>query len=66
MKHLFSTLSLGAVAVSAAVFPPQQALGQVSREDVLIENEQFLLELAPGEMKWVTEDEKWELKRVNT
>jgi hypothetical protein len=25
---------------------------------------QFLVELSPGETGWVTEDQKWELKRV--
>jgi bacterial leucyl aminopeptidase len=33
----------------------QQALG---------EQEQFLIELSPGETRWISEDEKWELKRV--
>jgi leucyl aminopeptidase len=26
--------------------------------------EKFLIELSPGETRWVTEDEKWELRRV--
>lgn len=26
--------------------------------------ELFLIELSPGETAWVTEDEKWELRRV--
>lgn len=26
----------------------------------------FLVELAPGETRWVTEEEKWELKQVCT
>ncbi len=28
--------------------------------------EQFLIELGPGETRWVTEDEKWELRRVSS
>jgi bacterial leucyl aminopeptidase len=28
------------------------------------ELEEFLIETAPGEVKWVTEEEKWELRRV--
>ena len=27
--------------------------------------ELFLVELAPGKTQWVTEDEKWELRRVS-
>lgn len=26
--------------------------------------EQFLIETAPGKTQWVTEDDKWELRRV--
>jgi hypothetical protein len=26
--------------------------------------EKFLVELAPGETKWITEEDKWELRRV--
>jgi len=26
--------------------------------------EKFLVELSPGETRWITEDEKWELRRV--
>lgn len=28
--------------------------------------EKFLVELAPGTTQWVTEDEKWQLRRVRT
>jgi bacterial leucyl aminopeptidase len=31
---------------------------------VLHPEETFLIELAPGETAWVTEEEKWELRRV--
>lgn len=27
-------------------------------------NEKYHIELSPGETKWVTEEEKWELRRV--
>lgn len=32
---------------------------------VLHPEETFLIELAPGETAWVTEEEKWELRRVS-
>lgn len=28
-------------------------------------SEKFLVELAPGDTKWITEEEKWELRRVS-
>jgi hypothetical protein len=28
-------------------------------------NEKFLVELSPGETRWITEDEKWALRRVS-
>ena len=62
MKYLTSSLALAA-AVSAAILPHQQAIGG-SKE--AIENELFLLELSPGETRWATEDEKWELRRVSS
>lgn len=34
--------------------------------DLFPTKEQFLIELAPGETRWVTEDEKWELRRVGS
>lgn len=32
---------------------------------VLNPEETFLIELAPGETQWVTEEDKWELRRVS-
>lgn len=62
MKY-FTGITLAA-AVSAAVLPPQQALGTDSQD--VIENELFLLELSPGETQWAPEDYKWELRRVRS
>ncbi|KAF3480789.1 leucyl aminopeptidase [Arthroderma uncinatum] len=52
MKFL-SVLALGATASTV--------LGASLPVDTSVEK--FLVELAPGETRWVTEDEKWELKR---
>lgn len=59
MKH-FSVLTL-AVASAAAL-----SIGSRPQADqnVLGEPEQFLIELSPGETRWISEDEKWELKKV--
>ncbi|KAB2568614.1 Peptidase M28, partial [Lasiodiplodia theobromae] len=44
-----------AAAVSAAPLAP--------RADEVAEPEKFLLKLSETEERWVTEEEKWELKR---
>jgi len=53
-------LLLVAAAVGLEQQPPQIALS----EQKLTGSETFLIELSPGETRWVTEDEKWELRRV--
>ena len=38
---------------------------KVETDNVILHPEEtFLIELAPGKTAWVTEDEKWELRRV--
>ena len=53
---LFLLLALGATA-SATVLRIQ-----VPSETVVVDR--YLIELAPGETRWVTEEDKWALKRV--
>lgn len=58
-------LSLSAVALAAAAATPKEP--QVVFQDPQIttdESDQYLIELSPGETRWVTEDEKWALRRV--
>ncbi|KAH8593508.1 aminopeptidase-like protein [Bisporella sp. PMI_857] len=57
-----TTLALSAASVKAR-FVEQYELNQVVLDGHLAGSEQFLIELAPGETRWVTEDEKWELRR---
>ncbi|CAG8981581.1 hypothetical protein HYALB_00010002 [Hymenoscyphus albidus] len=57
-----SALALSAAVVSARFVEPQE------KDQVVINasgnsEELYLIELAPGETKWVTEEEKWELRR---
>lgn len=62
MKCL-SILAVSLVATATALSiarPDQVALGVTS------EVEKYLIELSPGETRWVTEDEKWALRRVHT
>jgi hypothetical protein len=56
-----SLLALSAAAVNARFIEPFE------QDQIVINNveaEKYLIELAPGETRWVTEDEKWELRRV--
>lgn len=66
----FSTAFTAATAISTASalaikHEVQEVLGQhplpVPAEQA---PEQYLIELEPGNTRWVTEEEKWELKRV--
>ncbi|KAE9371547.1 aminopeptidase-like protein [Stipitochalara longipes BDJ] len=55
-----SLLALSAAAVNSR-FVEQHETNQVVLADV--KQELYLIELAPGKTQWVTEDEKWELRR---
>ncbi len=56
-----SLLALSAATINARFIethePDQVVLNS-------IEDERYLIELAPGKTQWVTEEEKWELRRV--
>lgn len=54
---LLAVCSAVASALSTG-YPDQRILGNVASAD------EFLIELEPGVTKWVSEDEKWELRRV--
>lgn len=55
-----SILALSAAAVNARFIEAHE------KDQVVISNveEKYLIELSPGETRWVTEEEKWELRRV--
>ena len=56
-------LAVSASVVSALSGSPQQvALGG---QDA-VTPERYLIETNPGEVQWVTEDQKWALRRVKT
>jgi len=59
----FSLLALSAAAVSAR-FVEKHETDQVVL-NAYADNERYLIELEPGQLRWVTEDEKWELRRVS-
>lgn len=60
---LSTLLALSATtgALASSVLQQEPLMGEVLRQ----ETEQFLVELAPDETVWVTEEEKWTLKRVS-
>ena len=53
-----SFVLLSTTAFSLYIGKPDQAFLSNGDQDL------YLVELAPGETKWVTEDEKWALRRV--
>jgi len=54
-------LALCASTAIARFFPLSQQIALHDQET--IQAERFLIELSPGNTRWITEDEKWELKR---
>jgi leucyl aminopeptidase len=63
---LSTALTLGAAVQlsSAAAVPQQVPLGSHPLENTQLPSEKYLIELAPYQTRWVTEEEKWELKLV--
>jgi leucyl aminopeptidase len=61
-----STVSLFAFSAAAvnARFIEEHETNQVVL-NTHAEDKQYLIELAPGKTQWVTEEEKWELRRVS-
>lgn len=70
VNHLYTTmkssilLPLCTAVLAAAVHPPQVVLGD--SQTPIAEPEKFLIELEPGKTQWVTEDDKWALRRVSS
>jgi len=62
LTHL-SVLALSASVINAR-FVERHEKDQVVINGDIASHERFLIELAPGQTQWVTEEEKWELRRV--
>jgi leucyl aminopeptidase len=58
-----SVLALSASTITARFVEPHEK-DQVVINAQAADDELYLIELAPGETQWVTEEEKWELRRV--
>ncbi|KAI1827984.1 Zn-dependent exopeptidase [Xylaria intraflava] len=70
MKAAFLSSLLLPAAATARFIEANEANRVLPSMDALLEQvppsstEKFLVELSPGETRWVTEDEKWELRRA--
>jgi hypothetical protein len=58
-----SLLALSATLASAR-FVEKHEQDQVVLNANAVSDDRYLIELAPGKTQWVTEEEKWELRRV--
>jgi len=56
------TICAVTTATALSVTREQQA---VLQDRPASDPELYLIELSPGETRWVTEDEKWEIRRVS-
>ncbi|KAM0165709.1 hypothetical protein ACHAQE_002250 [Botrytis cinerea] len=57
-----SLLALSA-SLASARFIEQHETDQVILNSNVVDSERYLIETAPGKQQWVTEEEKWELRR---
>lgn len=65
MKASLLLAAASAASVSTAISIPafSDVLNRLRSQTPLATQEQFLIELSPDEQRWVTEDEKWQLRR---
>ena len=61
LSLLFSLYAAAAVTALSAPRGPQVIL----QELILAEPDEYLIELSPGETRWIKEAEKWELRKVS-
>ncbi|KAK5197235.1 Leucine aminopeptidase 1 [Exophiala xenobiotica] len=59
----FLVLAASIAAVSALSVDTSHQKVVIEDEQFIAPQGQYLIELSPGETRWVTEDDKWELKR---
>jgi leucyl aminopeptidase len=59
-------LPLCTVALAAAANHPDPQVVLQDPQATVVEPDEYLIELSPGETRWIKEDEKWELRRVRS
>jgi leucyl aminopeptidase len=57
-------LSLCTAALVAGAAHPNEPQVVLQDPQTFVEPDEYLIELSPGETRWVTEEGKWELRRV--
>lgn len=62
-SSLLLSLCTAALATAAA-HPKDPQVVLKEQQPTIIEADEYLIELSPGETRWVTEEGKWELRRV--
>ena len=63
MKSSLLLLLYAAAAVTALSAPQEPQV--ILQEPTLVEPDEHLIELSPGETRWIKEAEKWELRKVS-
>lgn len=61
MKSSLLLLLYAAAAVTALSAPREPQV--ILQEPTLVEPDEYLIELSPGETRWIKEEEKWELRK---
>ena len=64
MKSTTLLLPLYTAAFAAAVSNSKDQVVLQEPQLTIIEPDEYLIELAPGDTMWVTENDKWELRKV--
>ena len=65
MKSLLAPLLVLSAAAAVSAVSVRDG-DQVVLYPEVEKSERFLIELAPGETRWVAEEDKWDLRRVST
>lgn len=60
MKSSIIISVLVTASITTAIYLPDNVA--INQQTQLSSDELFLIELTPGETRWVTEDEKWQLR----
>jgi hypothetical protein len=66
MKSTTLLLPLYTAALAAAALHPKDQVVLQEPQQTIAEPDEYLIELSPGETRWITENEKWELRKVGS
>jgi hypothetical protein len=64
MRPTTLLLPLYTAALATALSHPRDQVVLQEPHLTIVEPDEYLIELSPGETRWVTENEKWELRKV--